>query len=36
MIKKFLAAAVFSTALFASNAWAKETVFWWDFLGLLN
>jgi multiple sugar transport system substrate-binding protein len=33
MIKKFLSAAVFSTALFVSNAYAKETVVWWDFLG---
>jgi multiple sugar transport system substrate-binding protein len=33
MIKKMLAAAVFSTALFVSGAYAKETVVWWDFLG---
>jgi multiple sugar transport system substrate-binding protein len=33
MIKKFLAAAVLSTALFVTNAMAKETVVWWDFLG---
>jgi multiple sugar transport system substrate-binding protein len=33
MIKKFMTAAVLSTALFVSNAYAKETVVWWDFLG---
>lgn len=33
MFKKILAAAVLSTALFVSNAFAKETVVWWDFLG---
>jgi multiple sugar transport system substrate-binding protein len=33
MIKKLLSAAVLSTALFISNAYAKETVVWWDFLG---
>jgi multiple sugar transport system substrate-binding protein len=33
MIKKFMSAAVLSTALFISNAYAKETVVWWDFLG---
>ena len=33
MFKKVLAAAVLSTALFVSNAYAKETVVWWDFLG---
>jgi multiple sugar transport system substrate-binding protein len=33
MIKKFMFAAVFSTALFVSGASAKETVVWWDFLG---
>jgi multiple sugar transport system substrate-binding protein len=33
MLKKFLAAAVLSTALFATNVMAKETVVWWDFLG---
>jgi multiple sugar transport system substrate-binding protein len=33
MIKKMLSAAVLSTALLVSNAWAKETVVWWDFLG---
>ncbi len=33
MIKKFMAAAVLSTALFVTNAIAKETVVWWDFLG---
>ncbi len=33
MIKKMLSAAVLSTALFVSSAYAKETVVWWDFLG---
>jgi multiple sugar transport system substrate-binding protein len=33
MIKKLLSAAVLSTALFVTNAYAKETVVWWDFLG---
>ncbi len=33
MIKRMLSAAVLSTALFISNAYAKETVVWWDFLG---
>jgi multiple sugar transport system substrate-binding protein len=33
MFRKILAAAVLSTALFVSNAFAKETVVWWDFLG---
>ena len=33
MFKKMIAVALFSTALFASNAFAKETVAWWDFLG---
>ena len=33
MFKKILTAAVLSSALFVSNAWAKETVVWWDFLG---
>ena len=33
MFKKILSAAVLSSALFVSSAWAKETVVWWDFLG---
>ena len=33
MFKKILTAAVLSSALFVSNAWAKESVVWWDFLG---
>lgn len=33
MFKKILSAAALSTALFISNAYAKETVVWWDFLG---
>ncbi len=33
MFKKILAAALLSSALFATNAFAKETVVWWDFLG---
>jgi multiple sugar transport system substrate-binding protein len=33
MFKRFIGAAVLSTALFTANAMAKETVVWWDFLG---
>ena len=33
MFKRFIGAAVLSTALFTASAMAKETVVWWDFLG---
>jgi multiple sugar transport system substrate-binding protein len=33
MFKRFIGAAVLSTALFTASAMAKESVVWWDFLG---
>jgi multiple sugar transport system substrate-binding protein len=33
MFKRFIGAAVLSTALFTASAMAEETVVWWDFLG---
>lgn len=33
MFKKFIGAAVLSTALLTVSAFAQETVVWWDFLG---
>jgi multiple sugar transport system substrate-binding protein len=33
MLKTILKAALLSSALFATSAYAKETVVWWDFLG---
>jgi multiple sugar transport system substrate-binding protein len=33
MLKNILKVALLSSTLFASSAYAKETVVWWDFLG---